>query len=249
MFFGAGRMAASIQNLILISLFAMIVEQFVQTAFQQNTRIVACEATGKAVCIDPGEESPEVAGYVRENSLDLTAICLTHGHLDHVGGAAYLHDQFPNAEIIAHREEADLYYSLPQQPLLMGIQPHQLSAMGMDYADPPKITRFAEHEDVLEVGDLRFQFRHCPGHTLGHIVLIEENERTVFTGDCLFSGTIGRTDLPGGNFERLIGSIRTNILSLPDDYTVCCGHGPDTTVGRERSDNPFLNGAYDGRFA
>lgn len=219
----------------------MKIAEFVQTPFQQNTRVVSCEQTGKAICIDPGEESPEVVEYIEQNGLDLAAICLTHGHLDHVGGAAYLHDRFPEADVIAHREEAELYYSLPKQPLLMGIQPHQLAALGMDYAEPPKITRFAEHEDVLEVGELRFEIRHCPGHTLGHIVLVEENERTVFSGDCLFSGTIGRTDLPGGNFQRLIGSIRSEILSLPDDFTVCCGHGPDTTVGRERASNPFLS--------
>lgn len=222
----------------------MLVKEFVQTAFQQNTRIVACEATGKAICIDPGEVSPEVVEFVDEKGFELKAVCLTHGHLDHVGGAAYLHERFPGAEIIAHRDEADLYYSLPHQPLMMGIQPHQLKALKMDYSDPPKITRFAEHEDILEVGDLRFQFRHCPGHTLGHIVLVEENERTVFTGDCLFSGTIGRTDLPGGNYDQLIASINKNIMSLPDDYAVCCGHGPDTTVGRERAANPFLNGIY-----
>lgn len=218
----------------------MKIAEFIQTPFQQNTRVVSCEQTGKAICIDPGEDSPEVVEYIEKNGLELSAICLTHGHLDHVGGTAYLHDRFPDAEIIAHRDEAELYYSLPQQPLLMGIQPHQLKALGMDYADPPKITRFAEHEGMLEVGDLRFEIRHCPGHTLGHIVLVEENARTVFTGDCLFSGTIGRTDLPGGNFQRLIGSIRSEILSLPDDFTVCCGHGPDTTVGRERASNPFL---------
>ncbi len=222
----------------------MIVQQFVQTAFQQNTRIVACERTGKAICVDPGEESPEVAGYITDNALELTAICLTHGHLDHVGGAAYLCERFPDAEIVAHEAEAELYYALPQQPLMMGIHPHQLEAMGMNYADPPRITHFAEHDEVLEVGDLRFQIRHCPGHTLGHIVLVEENERTVFTGDCLFSGTIGRTDLPGGDYDQLIDSITTNILSLPDDYRICCGHGPDTTIGRERSANPFLNRSY-----
>lgn len=219
----------------------MKIDLFVQTAFQQNTRIVACEQTGEAICIDPGEPSQQVVDHIRDNGLNLKAICLTHGHLDHVGGTGFLHEAFPDAEIIAHREEADLYYALPQQPLLMGIQRHQLAAMGMDYSDPPKITRFAEHEDVLDVGDLHFQFRHCPGHTLGHLVLVESNEQVVFTGDCLFNGTIGRTDLPGGNFERLIGSIRENILTLPDDYTVCCGHGPDTTVGHERVSNPFLN--------
>ncbi|MGD9561969.1 MAG: MBL fold metallo-hydrolase [Pyrinomonadaceae bacterium] len=225
----------------------MKVQQFVQTPFQQNTRVISCEATGKAICIDPGEESPEVVAYLNDNGLELEAIVLTHGHLDHVGGTAYLHELFPDAEIIAHPDEADLYYALPQQPLMMGFQPHQLKAMGMDYADPPRITRFAEHGDTLEVGELRFQIRHCPGHTLGHIVLVEEEQRTVFTGDCLFSGTIGRTDLPGGDHAQLIDSIRKNVLTLPDDHAVLCGHGPDTTVGRERANNPFLNGLYSGR--
>ena len=220
----------------------MIIQQFVQTPFQQNTRIVACKTSGKAICIDPGEESPEVADFITDNGLDLAAICLTHGHLDHVGGAAYLHQRFPDADIVAHRDEADLYYSLPQQPLMLGMQPQQLKAMKMEYADPPRITRFAEDGVVIEAGELRFRVSHCPGHTLGHIVLVEESERTVFTGDCLFSGTIGRTDLPGGNYERLISSIRDKILTLPNDFTVCCGHGPDTTVGREKASNPFLNG-------
>lgn len=222
----------------------MIVRQFVQTAFQQNTRIVGCEQTGRAICIDPGEPSPAVVKFVNDSGLRLEGIVLTHGHLDHVGGAAFLHETFPEADIIAHREEADLYYALPQQPLLMGFQPHQLAALGMDYDDPPKITRFAGHMDILEVGELRFQVRHCPGHTLGHIVLVEESEQTVFTGDCLFNGTIGRTDLPGGDHSQLIESIEKNILSLPDDFTVQCGHGPDTTVGAERINNPFLNGLY-----
>ncbi len=222
----------------------MIIKQFVQTAFQQNTRVAACSATGKAICIDPGEESPEVADFIAENGFDLTAICLTHGHLDHVGGTAYLHGRFPEADIVAHREEAGLYNSLQRQPLLMGIQPHQLKAMGMDYAEPPPITRFVEDGEVIVAGEMRFTVRHCPGHTLGHIVLIEESEKTVFTGDCLFNGTIGRTDLPGGNFDQLIDSIREKIMTLPDDFMICCGHGPDTTVGRERSSNPFLNDTY-----
>ena len=223
----------------------MIVNEFVQTAFQQNTRIVSCENTGEAICIDPGEESPEVLRHLNENGLSLTAICLTHGHLDHIGGTAYLHEHFPDTEIVAHRDEAELYYSLPQQPLMMGVEPHQLKAMGMDYSDPPQITRYVADNEILEVGDMRFKLRHCPGHTLGHIVLIEESEKTVFTGDCLFSGTIGRTDLPGGDYDQLIRSIEDNILTLPDDFTICCGHGPNSTVGRERTGNPFLNGAYD----
>jgi hydroxyacylglutathione hydrolase len=222
----------------------MIVETFVQTAFQQNTRIVACEETREAMCIDPGEPSDEVAAYLRDNELCLMAIVATHGHLDHIGGTAFLKREFPAAEVLLHKDEEDLYTSLPQQPLMMGIQPHQLTALGMDYEDPPKPTRFVEHGEVLEVGELKFEIRHCPGHTLGHIVLAEHGRQVVFTGDCLFNGTIGRTDLPGGNYDRLIASINENVMTLGDDFKVMCGHGPDTTVGRERANNPFLTGVY-----
>lgn len=222
----------------------MIIETFVLTAFQQNTRIVACEETRKAICIDPGEASDELTGFINENGFELQAIVLTHGHLDHIGGTLPLHKSFPEAEILLHKDEEDLYYSLPRQPLMMGLQPHQLSALGMDYEDPPQVTRNVADREKLGVGSLTFEIRHCPGHTLGHIVLVEENEKAVFTGDCLFSGTIGRTDLPGGNYERLIASIKENILDLGDDFTVYCGHGPETSVGREKAGNPFLTGVY-----
>jgi len=222
----------------------MIIETFVQTAFQQNTRIVACEETKAAICIDPGEPSEEVAAFINENGFELKAIVATHGHLDHIGGTAFMKRKFPEAEVLVHAAEEDLYSSLPHQPIMMGIQPHQLAAMGMDFEDPPKPDRNPVHGEILEVGSLRFEIRHCPGHTLGHIVLVEHGQKAVLTGDCLFNGSIGRTDLPGGNHQQLLDSINEQVMSLDDDFTVMCGHGPDTTVGRERVANPFLTGLY-----
>lgn len=222
----------------------MIIEKFPLTPFQQNTRVVACEATRKAICIDPGEGSQELIAFINENELDLQAITLTHGHLDHVGGTTDLARAFPDAEIILHKDDEDLYYGLPQQPLFMGIPAEQMRALGFEYEPPPKLSRNWEHGEVYEVGELKFSVRHCPGHTRGHVVLAEETEKKVFVGDCLFEGSVGRSDLPGGDHEQLISSIREHVLSLGDDFTVHCGHGPETTIGHERANNPFLTGAY-----
>lgn len=231
----------------------MIIETFTATPFQQNTRVVVCEETGRAICVDPGdsESATEIAGFINENNFELQAITLTHGHLDHVGGTCDLHKLFPQVEIILHKDDEDLYYGLPQQPIFMGIQPHQLKALGFDYEDPPKLTRNWTDGETYEVGNLRFKILHCPGHTRGHVVLAEENEQKVFVGDCLFQGSIGRTDLPGGNYEQLMDSLNNKILALGDDFTVYSGHGSETTIGIEKRTNPFLTGVYQvsrGRF-
>jgi hydroxyacylglutathione hydrolase len=218
----------------------MIVKTFVLTVFQQNTRIVACQETSKAICIDPGEESAELVNFVRNNQFSLQAIALTHAHLDHIGGVSSLSESFPQAEIILHKEDEDLYYSLPEQPLFMGLQRQQLKELGLEYEVPPRITRNWRDGEIYKVGNLNFKVLHCPGHTRGHVILAEEQERIVFGGDCLFAGSIGRTDLPGGSTEQLLDSINEKILPLGDDVTVYSGHGTDTTIGNEKSANPFL---------
>lgn len=222
----------------------MIIAKFVLSIFQQNSRIVACERTGRAIAIDPGADSSEMVELIRGKGWELQAVTLTHGHLDHVGGTKYFKDAFPEAEVILHKDDEDLYYGLPQQPLMMGLPQVQLSALGLDYEQPPMLTRNWEHGERYAVGDLVFDVYHCPGHTRGHVVLAEKNEKKVFVGDCLFAGSIGRTDLPGGDYEQLIESIIRNILSLGDDFVVYSGHGPETAVGDERQNNPFLNGTY-----
>ncbi len=222
----------------------MIVETFVLSPFQQNTRIVYCDSTSTAVCIDPGEASEQLVRFIHDNELTLQAITLTHGHLDHVGGTAALAHEFPDAEILLHKDDEPLYYGLPQQPLRMGMSPHQLKALGMDYEDPPQVTRNWQDGETYSVGKIDFKVLHCPGHTPGHVVFADDRSRKVFVGDCLFAGSIGRTDLPGGSYEQLMDSINRKILTLGDDFVVYSGHGRETTIGRERQYNPFIKGRF-----
>ncbi|MEJ7699236.1 MAG: MBL fold metallo-hydrolase [Pyrinomonadaceae bacterium] len=222
----------------------MIVKTFVLSPFQQNTRVVVCEETRKAICIDPGDESTEMVEFINHFAHELQAITLTHAHLDHIGGVTDLHKHFPDAEIILHKDDEDLYYGLPEQPLFMGVPKNQLKALGLEYEIPPKLTREWQDGEVYKLGNLSLKIIHCPGHTPGHIILVEETERKAFVGDCLFAGSIGRTDLPGGSFEQLMDSINNKILPLGDDLTVFNGHGDDTSIGREKATNPFLTGVY-----
>lgn len=222
----------------------MIIETFVTTAFQQNTRVLACAETRRAICVDPGGDADLIAEYVRENDLTLQAVALTHAHLDHCGGTADLHKSFPQVEILLHGGDEDLYYNLPQQPLALGIPRAAWAQLGFEYENPPRLTRTWRDGETYAVGRLSFKILHCPGHTPGHVVLFEENQRKVFVGDCLFAGSVGRTDLPGGSFEQLMHSLTNKILTLGDDVTVYSGHGPETTVGREKLTNPFLSGQY-----
>lgn len=229
----------------------MIIQKFTITPFQQNTRLVVCENTGTAICIDPGEKCEELVRFIKENQYKLQTIALTHGHLDHVGGVLDLHKAFPDADIILHADDEELYYNLPLQPVAMGMPPGQLETLGMKYENPPELTRNWEHGEIYEVGNLHFKVLHCPGHTPGHIILAEESHKKVFVGDCLFKGSIGRTDLPGGSSKQLMDSISKNILTLGDDFTVYSGHGAETTIGKEKETNPFLTGMYQinrGRF-
>jgi glyoxylase-like metal-dependent hydrolase (beta-lactamase superfamily II) len=227
----------------------MIVEEIVVTAFQQIARVVGCEKTRRAICIDPGDDAGRIVAALDRHHLTLQAIALTHAHLDHVGGVAALKKLKPEAEIILHERDEPLYHSLPEQPAWIGVPRAQWRALGFEFDAPPPVDRHWSDGEVYGVGELALKVLHCPGHTPGHVVLFEQAERMVFVGDCLFAGSIGRTDLPGGSYQELIDSITNKILPLGDDVTVCSGHGPRTTVGRERQTNPFLTGAHaPGRF-
>ena len=138
----------------------MLIKTFTITPFQQNTRIVVCEKTSTAICIDPGEKCDAIVEFINDNDYVLQAITLTHGHLDHAAGTIDLHRAFPAAEIILHKDDEQLYYSIPMQPLSMGIPQSQLKALGFDYENPPKITRNWEHGEVYALGGLRFKVLH-----------------------------------------------------------------------------------------
>lgn len=222
----------------------MLIEEITVTAFQQHTRVLGCEETRRAICIDPGDDSQEIVRAIDKHGLELQAIAVTHAHLDHIGGVAGLKKLKPNADIMIHQADEFIYEALPEQAGWIGIPRSQWAAFGMDFQAPPKADGYWEDGQTYQVGTLEFQIIHCPGHTPGHVVLFEPAERKVFVGDVLFAGSVGRTDLPGGSTEQLIDSITNKLLPLGDDVEVYSGHGPVTTIGVEKRTNPFLTGIY-----
>jgi hydroxyacylglutathione hydrolase len=228
----------------------MIIHQLTVTAFQQHTRILGCEVTREALCIDPGDEADVIVETLQQHDLKLTTIALTHAHLDHVGAVAALKKLQPQARIHLHQDDEPMYRALPEQPSWLGIPRSQWPALGFAFEEPPPVDEYWQDGQTHTVGELTFEVRHCPGHTPGHVVLYEANERKVFVGDVLFAGSVGRTDLPGGSTEQLLESIKTQLMSLDDEVEVFSGHGPITTIGEERLTNPFLTGGYKvgGRF-
>lgn len=195
---------------------------------QVNCFILADEKTKEAVVIDPGDDAGEILQIIKERGLSVKYIVNTHGHFDHIGGNKALKEA-TGAELLIHEGDAVMLASAPERA----------AAFGMKAAASPQADRYLQHGDVVQAGEVSLKVMHTPGHSLGGVCLLEQG--MVFTGDTLFSGSIGRTDFPGGNLQTLLKSIKKNLLPLPDDTKVFCGHGPASTIGAERSDNPFLS--------
>ena len=200
--------------------------------FAENCYLVVDERAGECAIVDPGEEAGLILHKVKGTGAKPVAIWLTHAHIDHVLGVPQVAAE-TGAEIWLHPADQPLYDAVPDQAAWFGLA-------------PPGRLPAPDHEMApgtqLVVGGLRFDVRHAPGHSPGSVCLVGPG--VVLSGDVLFAGSIGRTDLPGGDFETLIASIERELLPLPDATIVYSGHGPETTIGRERRTNPFLTGVY-----
>lgn len=184
---------------------------------------------GQGVLVDPGDEPERLLAWVAEAGVTLQAIWLTHAHFDHVGAVAALKSK-TGVPVLLHADDLVFFKHTRQMGQMYGLVVEQ----------PPDPDQFVEDGAVLKVGDLAFQARHTPGHSPGGVVYVGDGAAIV--GDCLFLDSVGRTDLPGGDGDTLLRSISDQILSLADETRVLPGHGPATTVGRERAHNPFLGG-------
>ena len=207
----------------------MNIEIIPVTAFQQNCSLIWDDEKNAAI-IDPGGEAEKLIGRIEELGLNLEAILLTHAHLDHVGAAEQVKQHF-GVEIWGPQEEDRfLFDSLPEQSQRFG--------MPMIHAFLPD--RWLHEGETIHAGGGIFEILHLPGHTPGHIGFIEKQKKAAFTGDVLFQGSIGRTDLPGGNYTQLISAIREKLFKLNGDIIIIAGHGPYTTIEHEKTNNPFL---------
>lgn len=195
-----------------------------------NCSIFGEETTGEAIVVDPGDEIESILAVLARHSLKVTAIVITHAHIDHIGGAAKL-KAATGAPVHMNANDQELYDHLDVQAGWLGM------------ARPPERTGIdtpARDGDILRIGATEFHVLHTPGHTQGSSCLWIPSERKLVAGDTLFAGSVGRTDLPGGDHRQLLGSIKDKLIPLPDETVVVPGHGPNTTIGHEKEFNYFL---------
>ena len=196
---------------------------------QCNCSVIGDEASREAMVIDPGDQIEDVLAAVRKHGLQVKQIVITHAHIDHVGGAMKLR-RLTGAPVLLNQNDSALLKMLDVQAAWVGMAP----------PEPVEIDQSLADGDTVRAGGLSASVLHTPGHTEGSVCLYFPAESKLIAGDTLFAGSIGRTDLPGGSFEKILRSLHQRVLALPDDTVVVPGHGPGTTIGEERESNPFL---------
>ena len=206
----------------------MILEQIIVGPLQTNCYIIGCEKTLEAAVIDPGDEMDKIITVINENNINVKYIFVTHAHVDHIAHLLKLKQEI-HAEIVMHADDQFLFDTAAIQAMMFGL------------SDPgnPEPDRLVSDNEIIKVGDLEVKVLHTPGHSPGSVTYHVDNH--LFVGDLIFAGSIGRTDLPGGNYTTLINSVKSKIFTLADETIIYPGHGPSTSVGEEKKYNPFFN--------
>ena len=200
------------------------------TPFQQNASVIWCTRTMQAAIVDPGGDVPKLIDAAKKLAVTPMAIWLTHGHIDHAGGAAELSEALNLTIIGPHRDDQFLMDNLAEQGRMFGISGSRAVTSG----------RYLTDGDTVMLGENTFAIMHVPGHSPGSVVFYHEPSRFMLAGDTLFQGSVGRTDFPYGDHELFIRSIKAKLMTLPDDITFLPGHGPASTIGAERTGNPYI---------